>query len=269
MAGDEEKSLKVGMNGHVAKPIDPDNLFATLRKWIKPGVRRDDATAPNVTPESAVPDQPKVIDEELPQSLAGFDLAAGLGRLMGNKRLYRKLLLDFGRKYTGVAGEICDALDKRDFQQAHSLVHNLKGLAGNLAAMDLQAATVEIEKLVKGNQAASSSTEQLNQKFADLENAINQALEAVQVLGAMTEEEPAAPSAGTLTTVSPELIKDMAGRIREAVELGDVSQVSSIAGELKSQSEDLAPICDKLTQLAEDFDLDGILVLIEELEENI
>jgi PAS domain S-box-containing protein len=266
MAGDEEKSLKAGMNGHVAKPIDPEQLFATLQKWIKPGDRRDAARPPEVTPESFLPDQSQAVEEELPKFLAGFDLAAGLARLMGNQRLYRKLLLDFGSKYTGVAGEIRDALDKRDFQQAHSLVHNLKGLAGNLAAMDIQAATVEIEKLVKGNQASSSTTEQLDQKFTDLENAINQALEAVQVLGTVAEENPPAPSAESLTAVPPELIKDMVDRLRKAVEMGDVTQVNSIAGELKSQSEDLAPICDRLTLLAEDFDLDGILKLINELE---
>ena len=32
-----------------------------------------------------------------------FDLAAGLVRLIGNKRLYRKLLVDFGTKYTETA----------------------------------------------------------------------------------------------------------------------------------------------------------------------
>ena len=48
--------------------------------------------------------------------------------------------------------------------------------------------------------------------------------------------------------------------------MGDVSQVSSIAGELRPQSEGLAPICDKLTQLADDFDLDGILDYMTNLE---
>jgi HPt (histidine-containing phosphotransfer) domain-containing protein len=145
-------------------------------------------------------------------------------------------------------------------------VHNLKGLAGNLAATDLQAAAVEIEKLVKGNQAAASTDEQLNQKFTDLADAFNQALAAVQVLGTMAEEPLPVPSADSLTAVSPELIKDMAGRVKEAVEMGDVTQVSAIAEELKSQSEDLAPICDKLMLLADDFDLDGILKLINEME---
>lgn len=36
MAGDEQKSLDAAMNDHVAKPIDPDQLFATLQKWITP-----------------------------------------------------------------------------------------------------------------------------------------------------------------------------------------------------------------------------------------
>ena len=40
MAGDEDKSLQAGMNGHVTKPIDPDLLFATLLKWIKPSEKR-------------------------------------------------------------------------------------------------------------------------------------------------------------------------------------------------------------------------------------
>jgi CheY-like chemotaxis protein len=32
LAGDEEKSLAAAMNGHVTKPIDPDQLFAALQK---------------------------------------------------------------------------------------------------------------------------------------------------------------------------------------------------------------------------------------------
>jgi hypothetical protein len=40
IAGGEDKSLQAGMNDHVTKPIDPDQLFATLQKWIKPVAER-------------------------------------------------------------------------------------------------------------------------------------------------------------------------------------------------------------------------------------
>jgi DNA-binding response OmpR family regulator len=106
MAGDEQKSLDAGMNDHVTKPINPDELFAALQKWIKPIAGRD--VDPKSLPASGGPpaidpaldiDQAVVDEDELPESLPGFDLATGLKRLMGNKRLYQKLLVDFGTKY--------------------------------------------------------------------------------------------------------------------------------------------------------------------------
>jgi polar amino acid transport system substrate-binding protein len=40
MAGDADKSIAAGMSDHVTKPIDPDQLFGTLKKWIQPGKNR-------------------------------------------------------------------------------------------------------------------------------------------------------------------------------------------------------------------------------------
>ena len=36
MAADREKCIEAGMNDHVAKPIDPDELFTVLLRWTKP-----------------------------------------------------------------------------------------------------------------------------------------------------------------------------------------------------------------------------------------
>jgi len=197
-------------------------------------------------------------EDELPESLPGFDLAAGLARLMGNKRLYRKLLVDFGAKYTETAREIREALDAKDFEQAHSLVHNLKGLAGNLAATDLQAAAEGLEKLVKGQTEKTASEKELNQKFADLKDALGKALDAVQSLGPADEKKTIASSQEAIAAVPPDLMQKVSERIKTAIELGDVTKINAIAEELKSESDAMAPFCDKLIQLADDFDIDGI-----------
>ena len=42
MAADREKCLKAGMNDHIGKPIDPDQLFSVLLRWA--GRRNDGAT---------------------------------------------------------------------------------------------------------------------------------------------------------------------------------------------------------------------------------
>ena len=68
-----------------------------------------------------------------------------------------------------------------------------------------------------------------------------------------------------LSSIPPELARKAADRIRTAAEMGDVMQIASIARELKSQNGAVTPFCDKIMQLSESFDLDGILKLVDEL----
>jgi two-component system sensor histidine kinase/response regulator len=266
MAGDADKSLAAGMSDHVTKPIDPDELFATLQKWIQPGKKHVPAQPAEVSTEAIAKRVSEPENEEFPESLPGFDIQDGLKRLQGNERLYRKLLGDFGAQYARAAGEVRQALDAKDFAQAHSLVHNLKGLAGNLAATDLQAAAVEMEKLVKGQAAETASDKELNRKLTDLESALKQALDAVQTLGPMAEKKTIKSIADEMSSVPPELAQKVADRIKTAAEMGDVMQVAIIAKELKRENDALAPFCDKIIQLSEDFDLEGILKLANELK---
>ncbi len=253
MAGDEDKSLAAGMNGHVTKPIDPDQLFAALQKWIQPGEKRVAAQKPFVTVEPSDDRQ-----EAFPESLPGFDLADGLKRLQGKETLYRKLLLNFAAEYHDVTNEIREALDAGDFENAHSLVHNLKGMAGNLSATDLQAAAIHMEKLVKGQTAKTVSEKELNQKFSELDNALAQALAAVKILSPVVEKKTIESVEDAMASIPSELMKKATESIIAAADMGDVTQIKSIAKALKSESDVMEPFCSTLIQLAEDFDFEGI-----------
>jgi signal transduction histidine kinase/CheY-like chemotaxis protein len=266
MAGDEDKSFQAGMNAHVTKPIDPDQLFTTLQKWIKPGEKRAQVQQPEIPAEGLETDKIVSKEDELPESLPGFDLAAGLKRLMGNKRLYRKLLVDFGAKYIETASDIRAALDTKDFEQAHSLVHNLKGLAGNLEARDLQAATVNLEKLVKGAQQKAPPAKELKLKFSELESALNRALESAQCLSGPAEENVCEQFNGEIADIPAELAQDIAKRIRDAAEMGDVTTLNAVAEEIRTRSDSCKPLCKQIIQMAEDFEFDGVLKLADELD---
>jgi CheY-like chemotaxis protein len=266
MAGDEDKSLQAGMNGHVTKPIDPDQLFSTLQKWIKPGEKRVNVPQPKVPAEQSELVEAAPAEDELPEYLPGFDLADGLRRLQNNKKLYRKLLLSFATDYKAVANEIRQALDIEDYDQAHSLVHNLKGLAGNLAATELQAAAVNLEKLVKGVETKTPTANELNLKLSGLENALNQALKSAQSLGTAAEESTEKPSAKAFADIPTEVSRDIARRIRDAAEMGDVSTLHAIAEEIEDQSDSCMLLSKQIVQMAEDFDLDGIQKLADDLD---
>ncbi len=267
MAGDEEKSLQAGMNGHVTKPIDPDQLFGELQKWIVSSEQHTKDAPADAAASDMAEGEFRPEPQELPETLPGFELAEGLNRLQGNQKLYRKLLLDFGAKYSEVAAEIRAAVDAADFNQAHGLVHNIKGLAGNLAATELQAAAVEFEKLIKDDQKPAASPKQLDTEFKNLETAINRALKAVQTLGPAPEKIPAAPSKEDIAAITPQLAKEAAELLKEPVEMGDVTQIKSIAEGLKSKSDAFETFSTQCIQLAADFDFEGIAKLLAKLKE--
>ncbi|MEJ2487238.1 MAG: transporter substrate-binding domain-containing protein [Anaerolineales bacterium] len=266
MAGDEDKSLQAGMNGHVAKPIDPDQLFSTLQKWIKPSEKRVQVQQPEIPAKG--PEAVQTIPEEegLPESLPEFDLADGLKRLQGNKKLYRRLLLSFATDYSGAANDIRIALEAKDFERTHSLVHNIKGLAGNLSATDLQASAVNLEKLVKGVQKNTPPAKELNLSFSELEIALNRALASAQSLVASDEENACKLSDEEITAIPSELAQDIGKRIRVAAEMGDVMTLNAIAEEIRARSDSCIPLSKQIVQMAEDFDLDGIQKLAEALD---
>ncbi|MCP4320740.1 MAG: response regulator, partial [Alteromonadales bacterium] len=93
MAGEKEKSISLGLNDHIIKPIDPQALNDALLRWIKPCNMTGKRLKQSFVPEAVA--ELKVEDVMLPDSLPPFDLQAALKRLNGNKRLLYNLLIKF------------------------------------------------------------------------------------------------------------------------------------------------------------------------------
>jgi HPt (histidine-containing phosphotransfer) domain-containing protein len=123
MAEEVHRCLEVGMNDHVAKPIDPNTLFSTITRWTASRDRSlRDVPTRRAKAESALN----------PLQIEGVDVSGGLNRVSGNARLYRQLLEQFVRKQSSAAEEIATALDEGHRALAEQRAHSLKGVAGNL-----------------------------------------------------------------------------------------------------------------------------------------
>src|SRR5271167_3015360 len=61
MASDREKCIEAGMNDHVAKPIDPDELFRVLLRWIKP--RDNDGKSTDGETRTMAPQTPATVSD--------------------------------------------------------------------------------------------------------------------------------------------------------------------------------------------------------------
>ena len=274
MAGDREKSLAAGMNDHVAKPIDAQQLFTTLEKWIQ--FKADRQHQPLI--DRGIPQKSDALfsgenvsritraEDHLPDTLAGFDLAAGLNRLRGNRRLYRKLLVDFATRYRDVGNDIHKALRDGQIEQVHGLVHNLKGLAGNISATRLQAAATHLDTAVKKVVSDNDwQTDQMNSMLVELQESLAQALKSCTILSPSTPAAMTESPSDSIPSLPVELANDTAERLREAVEMGNVSELKAIADALQDRFGEFAGLAQKIRHMAEDFDFDALLQLAGEL----
>ncbi|MFA6063546.1 MAG: PAS domain S-box protein [Gallionella sp.] len=143
MQGDRDRCMAAGMNDHVAKPIEPEELWKALLKWVKPHAA---LSAKNCVMTRAVQaaERVPVID--------GLDTVNGLRRVLGKQSLYLSMLRTFvgGEKLT--IQKIIKALDEHDWVTAERLVHTLKGASGNIGAGDLQHLAEKLETAIKQQQ---------------------------------------------------------------------------------------------------------------------
>ena len=151
MAGDREKAIEAGMNDHVAKPIDPEQLYAAIKRWF----RSSAAAPPSIASPPATHAQPAAQPVDLPGSLDGIDIPTGLKRVAGNRKLYRSLLLKFSKSQSDVVKKIRGALAADDRETAHRLAHTVKGVAGNVGASDLFEAAVAVDSAFKDEDRAA------------------------------------------------------------------------------------------------------------------
>ncbi len=147
MAEERERCKALGMNAHVTKPIEPDELYAVVE-----GFRRAAATAPAAPAAKAAAVRSGA--PALPQ-IAGLDATAGVRRAAGMADVYLKLLRQFAIDYARASHDLGAMLAIGQRQEAERYAHTLKGLAGTLGAEALQAHAATIENALKQQQPVS------------------------------------------------------------------------------------------------------------------
>lgn len=98
---------------HVAKPIEPDELWRALLKWVKPKTSVSAAKVGTATGAAASADDVG----EIP-TIAGLNTMLGLKRTLGKKALYLSLMRKFMTAQAEAPVQISGALDGDDWKTA-------------------------------------------------------------------------------------------------------------------------------------------------------
>ena len=251
MQEDREACRQAGMNDHIAKPIEPDDLFRCLLRWIKPLQRGQQVARPGVESK----------DGEARQSiprLTGVDQELGMRRVLGKTNLYLNMLRKFESGLANAVIRVRDALAAGDYAQAELVAHTLKGSAGNIGHVGLQQAAAALESAVRHKADAESTAPLLDGCEVLLDPLI------AELRAGLVEEASAAPAAQA-EPVDPEKLRtvcaDLLGLLRES----DTSATDVLEENATLLRAAFGDPVDDIVEAIEGFDFDAAIAQLDGL----
>jgi two-component system sensor histidine kinase/response regulator len=201
MQQDRDRCIDAGMNDHIAKPIDPDDLIAKLHKWTLNQGRTVASAA--IAPASAAA-RPIA---EIFAGIAGLDVALGLRQVLGREALYLSLLDKFVRGQADAHARIAAALLRGDGVGAEIIAHTLKGVAAQIGANQVSELAAQVERAIHQGQPTAELAH-LGQRLAAL-------VAAIEPLLPQQTEVVAAPA------VDDEKLREICGELERLLSAQD------------------------------------------------
>ncbi|MDD1013628.1 PAS domain-containing hybrid sensor histidine kinase/response regulator [Pseudomonas rubra] len=141
-SSDREACLAAGMNGHIGKPIDLEQLVATLLLQVKP------------TSSVTVPTEAQcAVEETVVEPRESI-----MRRFGSNLDLIHSVLRNFGPEIEKQLTELHDQIQHQDFLAVTRTLHAIKGSAGTMGARALSSLAGRLESMLLHNTDASVPT---------------------------------------------------------------------------------------------------------------
>ena len=134
MENDNKLASEAGVDGHLGKPIDSQELYAVMGKYLQ---NRGAIATEIILPAKKT--------EAFPV-LEGFDLERGKVSSLGNRDVYLKLLRSFHTQLSVAVTDFCARMTALTFKEIQHEAHTLKGTAATIGALRVAEAATAIDK---------------------------------------------------------------------------------------------------------------------------
>ena len=175
---DRSACLAAGMVDHIAKPVDPDVLYATLLRWLPaPNARGRTAGPANAAP---IERQPMVARLS---TVPGMDPTRGMKLFAGNANAYARVMRRFLATYAQDVPQIALAVASRSAAELSAAMHSVRGACGSVGAIELEAEAAALEALAK----RSPWTPDMVDRARDLQQRLSRTVDRIKAV--LTEED--------------------------------------------------------------------------------
>ncbi|TAA45898.1 PAS domain S-box protein [Corallincola spongiicola] len=254
MAGDREKAIKAGMNDHIPKPIDVQEMFTTMARWITPATpiqRQPETTETAGADAEAMP---------IPE-ITGVNIQEGLAHTQGNHSLYLRLLSRFATSQAEMPTRYRDAWQQNNQEAAVREAHTLKGLAGSIGASQL----AEQATLLETAALAGDVAEELAQ---EVESQLEPLIAALSALNSDSAEQTT--GSAEAAPIDKELAEKILNQLAELVSNYDADAGDYLAeNKTVLQGNTLQPLINKLSNAIDEYEFETAQAVVEQMKQVI
>lgn len=161
MAKDRERCAEVGMNDYVTKPINPNELWRVLEKWVTPNDADIEVCEVPLQTEQA-------IETPTLPSIEGINRVKALQNTNGNEKLALSILSKFAERSARFSAEYDAAQSAETSKDGERIAHSLKGTASSVGADEIATMAGQLERLI----GQGSDRSMIEQQYAALCSAL-------------------------------------------------------------------------------------------------
>ncbi|PUU89420.1 response regulator [Halanaerobium sp.] len=250
--GDKEQALAVGMDDYISKPLDLDQFFAKIKKWLPVKINLRNETSSS-------------LNDKLRQQFDGLNalnLNSALDKVYNNYQLYQQLLIDFYNDYHKFDQLIANLVENDKFEQLAEELHSLKGVAGNIGAADLYQITQELNSAIKNGRNFDDLLNKFYQKLAVLIKQISSS----NLMAQQIESDESQSSELSIKKLEEYILK-----LKSALQNYEAVRAKKITNKITNYNwnQEQDKLVDKLLEAVNTYHFDRAVELLQKLKDSL